>query len=51
MTITMRPSHITSLVHWRSHPKHVKSDWDIHGHPQRYIFIETALMSREMKRL
>lgn len=51
MTITMRPSQITSLVHRRHHPKRVKSDWDSHGHPHHYGFIETALMSREMERL
>lgn len=51
MTITM-PARVTALVHRRSgHPKHVKTDWDIHGHPHHYVFIESALMAREMDRL
>ncbi|QFS89676.1 hypothetical protein FIV07_02900 [Mycobacterium sp. THAF192] len=51
MTITM-PHFVTGLTHWRAHhPKRVKSDWDIHGHPHHQQFIESALMAREMKRL
>lgn len=51
MTITMSPK-VTELVHWRAHhPRPVKSDWDLHGHPHHYAFIESALMAREMKRL
>ncbi len=45
-------SKVSALVHWRiHHPRHVKSDWDLHGHPHHEAFIETALMSREMQRL
>jgi hypothetical protein len=51
MTITM-PSRVTALVHWRTHhPSHVKTDWDIHGHPHHYVYIENALLAREMNRL
>jgi hypothetical protein len=51
MTIAM-PQSVTALVHWRAHhPKRVKSDWDIHGHPHHLAFMESALMSREMRRL
>ncbi len=42
----------SALVHWRAHhPRPVRSDWDLHGHPHHYAFIESALMSREMDRL
>lgn len=45
-------SKVSALVHWRvRHPRHVRSDWDIHGHPHHYDFIESALLSREMDRL
>lgn len=51
MTITVRPK-VAALVHWRAHhPKHIKSDWDIHGHPHHYVFIESAAMAREMTHL
>ena len=50
MTISMSPR-VSALVHWRHHPKHEKSDWDVHGHPHHYVFIEAALMEREMGRL
>ncbi|SRX79882.1 hypothetical protein MPNTM1_00616 [Mycolicibacterium parafortuitum] len=54
MTIMSHPSQLISLVHWRTHHprhKHIKSDWDVHGHPHHYLFIENALLSREMYRL
>jgi hypothetical protein len=51
MTIHM-PHPVTALSHWRArHPRHVRSDWDIHLHPHDQQFIETALMSRMMDRL
>ena len=28
------PHPVTAVTHWREHhPKHVKSDWDVHLHP------------------
>lgn len=46
------PHPVTALTHWRDdHPKHVKSDWDIHLHPHHQAFIETAAMARMMDRL
>lgn len=52
MTITMKPSKVAALLHWRTHhPRRVRSDWDIHGHPHHLVFIESSLMSREMNRL
>jgi hypothetical protein len=50
MTIAI-PSKVTALVHRRHHPKRVRTDWDIHGHPHHYVFIETSLMAREMDHL
>ena len=51
MTIHL-PQRVDAVVHWRSrHPRRVKSDWDLHGHPHHYVFIESAAMSREMDRL
>ncbi len=45
-------SKVSALVHWRIyHPRDIKSDWDLHGHPHHEAFSETALMSREMQRL
>ena len=45
-------SKVSTLAHWRvHHPRHVRSDWDVHGHPHHYAFIESALLSREMNRL
>ena len=49
MTIRMHRPQLR--VHWMTHHRHVKSDWDIHGHPHPYLFIENALLSREMDRL
>ncbi|WP_156448654.1 hypothetical protein [Mycobacterium sp. NAZ190054] len=51
MTITM-PPRVDALLHWRSHhPRHVCTDWDVHGHPHHLAFIENALLAREMDRL
>ncbi len=51
MTIAM-PHKVSAMVHWRTHhPRRVKSDWDLHGHPHHYAFIESAAMSRAMDRL
>ncbi|MGP4057628.1 hypothetical protein ACTWP6_22870 [Mycobacterium sp. 4D054] len=51
MTITM-PARVKALVHWRSHhPRRVRTDWDLHGHPHHLNFVESALLSREMDRL
>lgn len=46
------PHPVTAVTQWRDHhPKHVKSDWDIHLHPHHQAFIEAAAMSRMMDRL
>ena len=49
MTIRMHRPQLR--VHWVTHHRHVKSDWDVHCHPHPYLFIENALLSREMDRL
>jgi hypothetical protein len=51
MTIAI-PQRVDTVVHWRTrHPRHVKSDWDLHGHPHHYVFIENAAMARAMDHL
>lgn len=56
MTIHMphvhMPHPVTAVTHWREHhPKHVKSDWDVHLHPHHQAFIESAAMARMMDHL
>ncbi len=51
MTIHM-PRPTSALTNWRAkHPKHVRSDWDVHLHPHHHDFIENAAMSRMMDHL
>ncbi|KMO76771.1 hypothetical protein EV589_2348 [Mycobacterium sp. BK558] len=51
MTIHM-PHPVSALTHWREHhPRHVKSDWDVHLHPHHQAFIENAAMARMMDHL
>lgn len=53
MTLHMPHPHMPHpIAHWRvNHPKHVKSDWDVHLHPHHQAFIENAAMARMMDHL